>query len=254
MTRGPVTTVLYYLFKHVLIGPFLRLTSRCVVTGRENFPRHGPALLVGNHESVADWLFMPLLVPRRVTFLAKSDYFTGTGIRGMLSRWFFAGSGQHPIDRTNADAAQAALDAGLEVLSRGEVLCIYPEGTRSPDGRLFRGKTGPARLALRAGVPIIPVGVIGGGDYIRGLSRLRFGRRPEIRIKVGEPVDLSPWAGRAGDRTAERELTDEFMRHIQALTGQEYVPDTYGADMKKRYEAVQKAGRNMLDQPVEGMR
>lgn len=246
--------MLYHLLKYVLIGPFLRLTSRRVVTGRENFPRDGAALLVGNHESVADWLFMPLLMPRRVTFLAKSDYFTGTGIRGMLSRWFFAGSGQYPIDRTNADAAQAALDAGLAVLSKGDVLCIYPEGTRSPDGRLFRGKTGPARLALRAGVPVIPVGVTGAGEYVRGLSRFRLGRRPEIRVMVGEPLDLSPWAGRAGDRTAEREITDECMRRIQALTGQEYVPDTYGAEMKKRYEAVRKAGRNLLDQPVEGMR
>lgn len=249
-----MTTLLYYLLKYVLIGPFLRLTSRHVVTGLENFPRDGAALLVGNHESVADWLFKPLLLPRRVTFLAKSDYFTGTGVKGMLSRWFFAGSGQYPIDRTNADAAQAALDAGLAVLSKGELLCIYPEGTRSPDGRLFRGKTGPARLALRAGVPIVPVGVTGAGDYIRGLGRFRLGRRPEIRVLVGEPLDLTPWAGREGDRTAEREITDECMRRIQALTGQEYLPDIYGADMKKRYEAVQKAGRNLLDQPVEGMR
>lgn len=249
-----MTTLLYYLLKFVIIGPFLRLTSRTVVTGRENFPRQGAALLVGNHESVADWLFKPLLLPRRVTFLAKSDYFTGTGIRGMLSRWFFSGSGQYPIDRTNADAAQAALDAGLAVLSKGQVLCIYPEGTRSPDGRLFRGKTGPARLALRAGVPVIPVGVIGSGDYVRGLARFKLFRRPEIRVAIGEPLDLSPWAGREGDRTAEREITDECMRRIQALTGQEYVHDTYGSEMKKRYEAVRKARRNLLDQPVEGMR
>ncbi|MEB8327008.1 1-acyl-sn-glycerol-3-phosphate acyltransferase [Dietzia kunjamensis] len=246
--------MLYYLFKYVLIGPFLRLTSRRVVTGREHFPERGGALLVGNHQSVADWLFTPLLLPRRVTFLAKSDYFTGTGVRGMLSRWFFAGSGQHPIDRTNADAAQAALDAGLEVLSSGEILCIYPEGTRSPDGRLYRGKTGPARLALRAGVPIIPVGVTGTSEYVRRISRFRPGRRTEIRVMLGEPLDLTPWAGREGDRDAEREITDELMRRIQALTGQEYVHDTYGAEMKKRYEAVRKAGRNLLDHPVEGQR
>lgn len=246
--------MLYYLLRNVIIGPFLRLTSRPVISGREHFPRRGAALLVGNHQSVADWLYTPLLVPRRVTFLAKSDYFTGTGIRGMLSRWFFAGSGQHPIDRTNADAAQAALDAGLEVLSSGEILCIYPEGTRSPDGRLYRGKTGPARLALRAGVPIVPVGVTGTSEYVRRITRLRFGRRPEVRVMLGEPLDLTPWAGREGDRAAEREITDELMRRIQALTGQEYVHDTYGADMKKRYEAVREAGRNLLDQPVEGQR
>lgn len=249
-----MTALLYYLFKFVLIGPFLKLTSRRVVTGREHFPKRGAALLVGNHESVGDWLFTPLMLPRRVTFLAKSDYFTGTGIRGMLSRWFFAGSGQHPIDRTNADAAQAALDAGLEVLSAGEILCIYPEGTRSPDGRLYRGKTGPARLAMRAGVPIIPVGVTGTSEYIRRVRRLRFGRRTEVRVMLGEPLDLGPWAGREGDRDAEREITDELMRRIQALTGQEYVPEVYGAEMKKRYQAAHEAGRNLLDHPVEGQR
>lgn len=247
-----MTSLLYWLFKYVLIGPFLRVTSRQVVTGREHFPRSGAALLVGNHLSVADWLFMPLMMPRRVTFLAKSDYFTGTGIKGMLSRWFFAGTGQHPIDRTNADAAQAALNAGLEVLNAGEILCIYPEGTRSPDGRLYRGKTGPARLAMKAGVPIIPVGVTGTGEYIRGLSKLRLGRRSEVRIMVGEPLDISAWAGREGDRAAEREITDELMLRIQALTGQEYVPDVYGADMKKRYEAIRESGHNLLDQPVDG--
>lgn len=248
-----MTTLLYWLFKYVLIGPFLRSTSRPVITGRENFPASGAALLVGNHQSVADWLFTPLLLPRRVTFLAKSDYFTGTGIKGMLSRWFFAGTGQYPIDRSNADAAQAALNAGMEVLSSGEILCMYPEGTRSPDGRLYRGKTGPARLALRAGVPIIPVGVTGTADYVRRLGRFRRGRI-EVRVMVGEPMDLAPWAGREGDRAAEREITDEFMRRIHALTAQDYVHETYGADMKAHYEAVRRSGRNLLDQPVEGQR
>lgn len=244
--------MLYWLLKHVFVGPFLRLTSRPEMTGLENFPTTGPVLLVGNHQSVADWLFMPLLLPRRVTFLAKSDYFTGTGLRGMLSRWFFGGSGQYPIDRTNADAAQAALDAGLEVLSGGDVLCMYPEGTRSPDGRLFRGKTGPARLALRSGAPVIPVGVVGSQEYIRGLRR--FWRHDRVRVVLGEPLDLAPWAGRVGDRAAEREITDEFMRRIQSLTGQEYVHDTYGAEMKKRYEAARDAGHNLLDRPVDGQR
>ena len=247
-----MTRLLYWLFKYVLIGPFLRLTSRQVVTGKEHFPSSGAALLVGNHLSVGDWLFMPLLMPRRVTFLAKSDYFTGTGIKGMLSRWFFAGSGQHPIDRTNADAAQAAMNAGLEVLSEGEILCIYPEGTRSPDGRLYRGKTGPARLAMKAGVPVIPIGVTGTGDYIRALTTFKFGRRPEVRVMVGEPLDISAWASRVGDRGAEREITDELMLRIQALTGQEYLKDIYGAEMKKRFDARRDSGRNLLDQPVDG--
>lgn len=246
--------MLYWLFKYVLIGPFLRMSSRWEISGLENFPRSGPALLVGNHQSVADWLFTPLLLPRRVTFLAKSDYFTGTGIRGALSRWFFAGTGQYPIDRTNADAAKAALNAGLEVLSTGEILCIYPEGTRSPDGRLYRGKTGAARLALRADVPIIPVGVKGTAEYTRRAAKFRLWRRPEVKVMIGEPLDLAPWAGRAGDRTAEREITDEFMRRIQTLTGQEYVHEIYGADMKERFAAARESGRNLLDQPVEGQR
>jgi 1-acyl-sn-glycerol-3-phosphate acyltransferase len=248
-----VTTLLYWLFKYVLIGPFLKLTSRPVITGQEHFPEKGAALLAGNHQSVADWLFTPLVLRRKINFLAKSDYFTGTGLRGMLSRWFFAGAGAYPIDRTDADAAHAALTAGLEVLSSGQVLGMYPEGTRSPDGRLFRGKTGPARLALRAGVPIIPVGVIGTGEYVRKISRFRRGP-VEVRVMLGEPLDMAPWAGREGDRDAEREITDEVMRRIQALTGQEYVHDTYGADMKKRYEAVRKSGHNLLDRPVEGQR
>lgn len=244
--------MLYWLLKNVIIGPFLRLTSRATISGGEHLPSTGAALLVGNHHSVADWLFMPYLVKRRVTFLAKSDYFTGTGIRGMLSRWFFAGSGQHPIDRTNADAAQAALDAGMEVLSGGDFLCIYPEGTRSPDGRLYRGKTGPARLALRAGVPLIPIGVTGTSEYVRNFGR--FHRPVQVRVMVGEPLDTAPWADREGDRAAEREITDELMRRIQALTGQEYVHEIYGAEMKKRYEAAQASGHNLLDQPVEGQR
>lgn len=244
--------MLYWLLKYVFIGPFLRLTSRPNLEGLEHLPAAGPVLLVGNHQSVADWLFMPLLLPRRVTFLAKSDYFTGTGLRGMLSRWFFGGSGQYPIDRTNADAAQAALDAGLEVLSSGGVLCMYPEGTRSPDGRLFRGKTGPARLAMRVEASVVPVGVVGSDAYVRRLRR--FSRRNRVRVVIGEPFDMSPWEGRAGDRTAEREITDEIMRRIQRITGQEYVHDTYGSEMKKRYQAAQEAGHNLLDRPVEGQR
>lgn len=244
--------MLYWFLKRFVIGPVLLLTGRPTITGSEHVPTNGAALLVSNHQSVADWLFMPLLMKRRVTFLAKSDYFTGTGVRGMLSRWFFAGTGQHPIDRTNADAAQAAMDAGLEVLSSGELLCIYPEGTRSPDGRLFRGKTGPARLALRAGVPVVPIGVISAEEYVRRIRR--FSRPDRVRVIVGEPLDLAPWADRLGDRAAEREITDELMRRIQALTGQEYVHEIYGTEMKKRYEAVRASGRNLLDQPIEGQR
>lgn len=228
--------MLYWLMKYVVVGPFLWVTGRPTFEGREHVPATGPALLVGNHLSVADWLVMPFVVPRRVYFLAKSDYYTGTGVRGTLSRWFFEWTGQHPIDRTNADSAQVAMDAGLEVLRAGKLLCIYPEGTRSPDGRLYRGKTGLARLALRAGVPLIPVGVTGTDRYLH--QDRRFPRPAKLTVRMSAPLDLSPWADRIGDRTAEREITDEVMRRIQALTGQQYVPDTYGADEKKRLEAL----------------
>src|SRR5699024_460540 len=120
------------------------------------------------------------------------------------------------------------------------------------DGRLYRGKTGPARLAMKAGVPVIPIGVTGTGDYIRALTKPKLGRRPVVRVMVGEPLDISAWAGREGDRAAEREITDELMLRIQALTGQEYLPDVYGADMKKRFDAIRESGRNLLDQPVDG--
>ena len=224
--------MLYWLLKYVFIGPFLRVTARPRYEGRENFPTTGAALFVCNHLSVADWLFFPLVAPRRLTFLAKSEYFTRPGFIGRLQKAFFELSGQYPIDRTNADTAQAALETGERLLQGGDLLVMFPEGTRSPDGRLYRGKTGPARLAMRAGVPLVPVGLIGTGDYIP-LDSMRP-RPTRVTVRVGEPIDLSPWAGRIGDRVAEREITDLLMERIRELSGQEYVPDVYGADMKKR--------------------
>ena len=238
--------MIYRLLKFVLLGPFLRLFNRPRTEGRHNVPNAGPALLASNHLSVADWLFMPLVLPRRVTFLAKAEYFNRPGLYGALQRLFFAGSGQYPIDRTNAESAQAALNAGGEVLARGDLLGMYPEGTRSPDGRLYRGKTGPARLALNTGVPIVPVALVG-TDRIKGK---RFPRPVRVTVKFGEPVDLTPWAGREGDRGAEREITDVVMERIQVLSGQEYVRDQYGADVKKKMEALANSGHNLLDQPA----
>ena len=223
--------MVYWLLKYVLIGPFLRITARPRVVGMEHFPSTGAALFVCNHLSVADWLFFPLVAPRRLTFLAKSEYFTRPGPIGRLQKAFFELSGQYPIDRTNADTAQAALETGERLLLGGDLLVMFPEGTRSPDGRLYRGKTGPARLAMRAGVPLVPVGLVGTGDYLPLDSTLP--RPTRVTVRVGEPIDLSPWAGRVGDRAAEREITDLLMERIRDLTGQEYVPDVYGADMKQ---------------------
>ena len=153
--------MLYWVLKYALLGPWLRLFFRPWVEGVEHIPAKGPAIIASNHLSFSDSIFMPLMVPRRVTFLAKQEYFTGRGLKGWLIRMFFTGVGQVPIDRASGTAAKAALETGKRILAEGKLLGIYPEGTRSPDGRLYRGKTGMARMALEAGVPVIPVAMIG---------------------------------------------------------------------------------------------
>lgn len=225
----------YWLLKYIVLGPWLYLVGRPTFEGADNFPKEGAALLAINHLSAADWLFLPLRAPRRITFLAKSEYFTGTGLEGKLKRFFFAQTGQVPIDRTNADAATAAMETGARVLAEGEILGMFPEGTRSPDGKLYRGKTGAARMALKTGVPIIPVGLIGTDKFLGADSHVP--RPAKIRVRIGEPIDVTPWLDRAGEREAEREIADEVMRRIQALSGQDYVPDVYGAEKKKQIHA-----------------
>lgn len=151
----------YWLFKYIFMGPLLSLLGRPKVEGLEHVPASGAVILASNHLAVADSFFLPLVVRRRITFLAKAEYFTGTGLKGWFTRWFYSVSGQVPIDRTDADAAQAALDTAKRLLDEGKLLGMYPEGTRSPDGRLYKGKTGLARLALETGIPVIPVAMIG---------------------------------------------------------------------------------------------
>ena len=220
----------YWLMKFVFIGPFLRLIWRPWTEGRENIPRHGAAILASNHLSFSDSFFMPVMVPRRVTFLAKSEYFTTPGLRGWASRVFFSGVGQVPIDRDDPDAARAALKTGVRVLREGRLLGIYPEGTRSPDGRLYRGKTGVARMALEAGVPVVPC-VMVNTDKIQPTGR-RFPRlRPRPGVRFGKPLDFSRYEGMAGDRFVERSMTDEIMYELMLLSGQEYV-DVYAAKVK----------------------
>src|SRR6201990_1490540 len=151
----------YWLFKYIFMGPLLTLLGRPKVEGLEYVPDDGPVLLASNHLAVADSFYLPLVVKRRITSLAKSEYFTGTGLKGWFQRWFYTAAGQVPIDRTDADSAQAALTTAARILTQGKLLGMYPEGTRSPDGRLYKGKTGLARLALESGVPVIPVAMIG---------------------------------------------------------------------------------------------
>ena len=222
--------MVYSLMKYVLLGPLLRLFFRPRIEGLEHIPADGGAVLASNHLAVADSFFLPLMVPRRVTFLAKREYFTGTGVKGWLKKLFFAGVGQVPIDRSSAAAAQAALDTGVRLLVGGSLLGIYPEGTRSPDGRLYKGKTGLARMVLQGRVPVIPVAMFG-TDKANPIGSKMWHPYP-IRIKVGPPLDFSRYDGFAGDRFVERSVTDEIMYALMELSGQEYV-DVYAAKVKE---------------------
>lgn len=225
----------YWFFKNVLFGPGIKRIFRPVVEGAENVPAQGAAIIASNHLSIADWLFTPLALRRRITYVAKSDYFTGTGIKGMLQRKFFAGTGQVPIDRSGGAASDGALKAGLRVLKRGELFGIFPEGTRSHDGRLFKGRTGVARLALEAGVPVIPTAVIN-TDIIAPINK-HFGRVVTPIVKFGEPLDFSRYADVASDRLILRSITDEVMYAIMELSGQEYV-DTYATVAREEAKAL----------------
>lgn len=221
----------YWFLKFVAIGPVVRVVFRPRAEGTEHVPAAGAAILASNHLSAADWIFMPLSIKRRVTFLAKAEYFRGTGVKGFLQRSFFSGAGQVPIDRTSASAAEDAIQTGLRILREGKILGIYPEGTRSPDGRLFRGKIGVARMALETGVPVIPVAMC------YSAIKLPFGKKlMRVRVRFGEPLDFTRYEGLAGDRFVERSITDEIMYEIMTLSGQEYV-DVYGATVKKSMTA-----------------
>lgn len=219
----------YWLLKYVFVGPLIALINRPKVEGVENIPTHGPAILAGNHLSVADWLFAPLASPRRITYLAKSEYFTTPGFKGTLQRWFYSGAGQVPIDRSGADAAQSALATATRLLGEGKLVGLFPEGTRSPDGRLFKGKTGMARVALATGIPVIPVAVIGTGEVCPP-GPFRW-RRRRVQVKFGAPIDFSRFDGMSGNRWVERAITDEVMYALMQMSGQEYV-DVYASTLK----------------------
>ncbi|MGX7728716.1 lysophospholipid acyltransferase family protein [Rhodococcus sp. 2H158] len=221
----------YWLFKYVLLGPLLWAMGRPKIEGAENIPTDGPAILASNHKAVLDSFFLPLVVRRRITFLAKSEYFTGPGLKGRFQRWFFSAAGQVPIDRTGADAAQDALNAGVRVLSQGKLLGIYPEGTRSPDGRLYKGKTGIARLALQTGVKVIPVAMIG-TDEMNPIGS-KMWKPAKVTVRIGEPIDFARFEGMGGNRFVERTVTDEVMYALMRLSGQQYV-DIYAASLKNR--------------------
>jgi len=220
----------YAALKWVVIGPWLKLVFRPKVEGREHVPTDGPAILASNHLSYTDWLFMPLKLPRMVRFVAKSEYFTEPGVKGWLKRTFFSGTGNVPIDRESGSAAEGAIISALRVLDTGELFGIYPEGTRSHDGKLYRGRTGVARIALQSGAPVIPVAVLN-TDKIAPPGKT-FGRISRPVIRFGEPLEFSRYEGMENDRFILRAITDEIMYAILQLSSQEYV-DMYAKQAKE---------------------
>jgi 1-acyl-sn-glycerol-3-phosphate acyltransferase len=197
----------------------------------ENIPATGPVILASNHLSFSDSIFLPLQARRPVVFLAKSEYFTGKGIKGALTRWFFKSTGQLPIDRSGGKASEASLNTGLKVLGQNQVLGIYPEGTRSPDGRLYRGRTGIARMVLESKAPVVPVAMID-TEKVQPIGK-RLPRIRRIGIVVGTPLDFSRFDGMEGDRIVLRAVTDEIMYELRKLSGQEYV-DAYASSVKEK--------------------
>ena len=240
--------MLYWLLKYVLLGPWLRLIFRPIVEGREHVPDRGPAIIASNHLSFSDSIFMPLMVKRKVTFVAKQEYFTGKGLKGFLTRMFFVGAGCIPVDRSGGQAAKAAIETGLRILRAGNLFGIYPEGTRSPDGRLHRGKTGVARMALESGAPVVPVAMLN-ADEIQPIGKL-LPRIQRVRIRFGAPMDFSRYAGMAGDRFIERAVTDEIMYELMTLSGREYV-DIYAQKVKAAQEAKALAAREAAQAPAK---
>lgn len=208
-----------YRVLRTVVPPVAKVVWRPTVTGLHHVPATGGVLLASNHLSFADSLVIPVVVPRKVVFLAKADYFTGTGVRGALSRAWFGGLGMLPVDRDDPQAALASLDTALEVLERGEAFGVYPEGTRSRDGRLYRGRTGVAHLALTAGVPIVPVGLVG-TEKLQPVGA-RFPRVVPVTVAFGPAIDPRGRYDGVPLGKARRLLTDEVMAAIQGLSGQE---------------------------------
>ena len=219
----------YWFLKFIAIGPLLKIVFRPTAEGLDHVPAKGGAIIACNHLSYADWLFMPCVLSRRVTFVAKAEYFTGPGLKGWLQKTFFSGAGQVPIDRSGANAAEGALISAKKVLNEGGLFGIYPEGTRSHDGRLYRGKTGIARVALETAVPVVPCAVVG-TDVVAPPGK-KFGKVIRPHVVFGKPLDFSRYEGLENDRYILRSITDEIMYEIMKLSGQEYV-DTYAAKAK----------------------
>jgi 1-acyl-sn-glycerol-3-phosphate acyltransferase len=243
--------LLYNVFKYALFVWAVRLLFQPRLEGAENVPARGPAILVSNHISAGDTFLVPALLRRRLTFPAKLELFTGRGFRGRVLAWFLTVVGQVPMDRSGGRASAGSMDSVLQVLRDGKLLAIYPEGTRSPDGRLYKGKTGVARLVLQAGVPVIPLAVIDTEFVPSTPLRIPLMRRPLVRI--GRPLDFSAYAAAGNDREVLRWVTDQIMDEVMQLSGQEYV-DAYGASVKAALAAGEPAPPSSPYRPGEGRR
>lgn len=224
----------YWLMKNIIAGPLLKGIFRPWVTGAENIPQHGAVILASNHLSVVDSIFLPICIDRDMVFLAKSEYFTGRGLKGWATKWFMKGTGMLPIDRSGGKASEASLNTGLRVLAEGRVLGIYPEGTRSPDAKLYRGRTGIARMVLESGVPVVPVAMIDTEKVMPIGAKWPKLRRPGIII--GKPLDFSRFQGMEGDRFILRSVTDEIIYEIAGLSGQQY-EDVYASSVREKRPA-----------------
>ncbi|WP_142119209.1 lysophospholipid acyltransferase family protein [Rarobacter faecitabidus] len=220
--------------KRILAGPLLRLAFRPWVIGAENVPESGPVIMASNHLSVLDSFILPLVLKRKIVFIGKAEYFSGRGVGGRITAGFMKGVGTIPVDRTGGRASEAALHTGLRYLQSGGIFGIYPEGTRSPDGRLYRGKTGVARLAIESGATVVPVAMIG-TNKAQPIGK-RLPRPTRIGIAFGEPLNFTEYRGAHEDRFVLRKVTDEIMHGIMLASGQEYV-DSYAATVKARLAA-----------------
>jgi 1-acyl-sn-glycerol-3-phosphate acyltransferase len=225
----------YWFMKNLVAGPLLKSTFRPWVIGSSNIPKKGAVILASNHLSFIDSVFLPLVIDRNVAFLAKSDYFTGKGIKGWATKMFFKATGMLPIDRSGGKASEASLNTGLRRLAAGHMLGIYPEGTRSPDGKMYRGRTGVARMILEGHVPVVPVAMIDTEKVMPIGTRIPKVRR--IGVVIGEPLDFSRFEGLEGDRFILRSITDEIMYELNKLSGQEYV-DVYATSVKEKRASV----------------
>ncbi len=240
--------MLYWIFKWTFFVWGVRLLFGARIEGEENIPVSGPAIMVGNHISSGDTFLLPALMKRRLTFPAKAELFLGRGLGTRFIAWFLKSVGQVPMDRSGGRASASSMEGVLGVLRHGELLGIFPEGTRSPDGRLYKGKTGVARLVLEANVPVVPVGFVR-TEWIRTRLGIPWMWRP--LIKVGAPLDFSEYAAGAGDRDILRWVTDEIMAAVQELTGQIYV-DAYGTSVKTAEAEGREFNALVLPRPGDG--